>query len=97
MLACIGCLALSLRFIFEIGAMGDVIGANEGMDERAVVHARALSHTAVLRLISIQLLGAAFAFLAFRSKRIGVAWSPLFLVAFPAGTFVVCWLIFVWR
>lgn len=92
-LACIGCLVLSVRFIFEIGAMGDLIGAYRGLDERTVQFARAQEHTAMLRLLLIQVLGAAASFVALRGKRIKVLWSPLFLVAFPASTFVACWLI----
>jgi hypothetical protein len=89
--ACIGCMVLSLRFIIEIGAAGDAIGAWIGLPghEKAIVEARAQSHTAMLRLLLVQVAGGIFAFFGFRRQRIGIRWSPLFLVAFPISTFVV--------
>jgi hypothetical protein len=68
--------------------MGDAIGARTGLVgyEKGIVEAHSRAHAAMLR----QVFGAGLGFLAVRSKRIGIMWSPLFLVAFAVSTFVIC-------
>jgi hypothetical protein len=72
--------------------MGDAIGAWRGLPEyeKAILQARGQSQTAMLRLFLVQVLGGVFAFIGFRSNRMGIRWSPVFLAGFPVGTYVVC-------
>jgi hypothetical protein len=87
-------LALSLTLLPKIGFLGFAIGGWTGLKgyEQAIVDARRTARTAELRLAILQLLGGVFAFITFKRK-LGVLWSPLFVVGFFGTTFVILWLI----
>jgi hypothetical protein len=84
------CMALSLTLLLRLGFLGFAIGGWTGLKgyEQAIADARHTAHITELRLAILQVLGGAFAFITLRRK-LGVLWSPLFIVAFCGATFAI--------
>jgi hypothetical protein len=91
----VGCLLLSLVLASKIGFLGFAIGGWTGLKgyEQAIVNARHMADVSIAQLAALQLIGGVIMFLGFRRK-LGLAWSPVFVGGFSCATFV-AWMVFV--
>ena len=85
----VGCLFLSLALATKIGFLGFAIGGWTGLKgyEQAIVSARHMANVSMAQLAALQLIGGIIMFLGFRRK-LGLAWSPVFVAGFSCATFV---------
>jgi hypothetical protein len=87
-----GCFYLSFGLISKVGTLGFAIGGWTGLRgyEQAIMNARQMAQSAMIRLAVVQVLGGTFPFIALR-RNLRITWSPLFVLGFSIATVVLFW------